>query len=107
MNRHTISSVRFAPLAGASQGAEPNLELLRDLKLEVMVELGRTSLPLRQVVGLGDGSVIELDQLAGEPVNLSVAGKIIATGEVVVIGQSFGIKLTQIFQKDLVGALGA
>lgn len=107
MNRQMISSVRFAPLSGGSQAAEPNLELLRDLKLEVMVELGRTSLPLRQVVGLGDGSVIELDQLAGEPVNLSVAGKIIATGEVVVIGTSFGIKLTQIFQKDLVGALGA
>lgn len=104
-DRHTVSQVRFAPLSGGGVEHEPNLELLRDLKLEVMVELGRTSIPLRQIIQLGEGSIIELEQLAGEPVNLSVSGKIVAQGEVVVIGTSFGIKVTQIFAKDLQGAL--
>ena len=103
---HTVSSVRFAPLSGGGVEHEPNLELLRDLKLEVMVELGRTSIPLRQVIQLGEGSIIELEQLAGEPVNLSVSGKIVAQGEVVVIGTSFGIKIVQIFAKDLQAAMG-
>jgi flagellar motor switch protein FliN/FliY len=102
----SVSQVRFAPLSGGGVQHEPNLELLRDLKLEVMVELGRTSIPLRQVIQLGEGSIIELEQLAGEPVNLSVSGKIVAQGEVVVVGTSFGIKVTRIFHKDLAGALG-
>lgn len=105
-DRHTVSPVRFAPLSGGGVEHEPNLELLRDLKLEVMVELGRTSIPLRQVIQLGEGSIIELEQLAGEPVNLSVSGKIVAQGEVVVIGTSFGIKVTQIFAKDLQAVMG-
>jgi flagellar motor switch protein FliN/FliY len=106
MSEYQASPVRFAPLSGGGVEHEPNLELLHDLKLEVMVELGRTSIPLRQVIQLGEGSIIELEQLAGEPVNLSVAGKIVAQGEVVVIGTAFGIKVTQIFAKDLQGALG-
>lgn len=105
-NRQTVNPVRFAPLSGGGIEHEPNLELLRDLKLNVVVELGRTSIPLRQVIQLGEGSIIELEQLAGEPVNLSVSGKIVAQGEVVVIGQAFGIKITQIYHKDLQGAMG-
>lgn len=104
-NRQTVSQVRFAPLSGGGVENEPNYELLRDLRLEVMVELGRTSIPLRQVLQLGEGTIIELEQLAGEPVNLSIAGKIVAQGEVVVIGTAFGIKITQIFHKDLQGAM--
>ncbi|MDB5102132.1 MAG: flagellar motor switch phosphatase FliY [Cyanobacteria bacterium RYN_339] len=106
MSEYQVSPVRFAPLSGGGIEHEPNLELLRDLKLEVMVELGRTSIPLRQVIQLGEGSIIELEQLAGEPVNLSVSGKIVAQGEVVVIGTAFGIKVTQIFAQDLQGAMG-
>jgi len=106
MSEYQVSPVRFAPLAGGGVEHEPNLELLRDLKLEVMVELGRTSIPLRQVIQLGEGSIIELEHLAGEPVNLSVSGKIVAQGEVVVIGTAFGIKVTQIFAQDLQGAMG-
>lgn len=105
-NRQSINPVRFAPLSGGGVEGEPNYELLRDLKLEVMVELGRTSIPLRQVLQLGEGTIIELEQLAGEPVNLSIAGKIVAQGEVVVIGTAFGIKIRQIFHKDLQGAMG-
>ncbi len=104
--RQVVSQVRFAPLSGGAVSHEPNLEILRELKLEVMVELGRTSIPLRQVIQLGEGSIIELEQLAGEPVNLSVAGQIVAQGEVVVIGSSFGVKITQIFNSALQGATG-
>jgi flagellar motor switch protein FliN/FliY len=106
MSNHTVKQVRFAPLSGGGVEHEPNLELLRDLKLEVTVELGRTSIPLRNVVQMGEGSIIELEQLAGEPVNLSVSGKIVAQGEVVVIGTSFGVKVTRIFHKELAGAMG-
>ena len=105
-NQHSVSQVRFAPLSGGSVQHEANYELLRDLKLEVTVELGRTSVPLRQVLQLGDGSIIELEQLAGEPVNLSVGGKLVAEGEVVVIGTSFGIKVTRIYHQELAGAMG-
>ena len=82
-----------------------NLDLLRDIRLSVTVELGRTSLPLREVMKLVEGSVIELDQLAGEPVHVYVAGKVVADGEVVVLGANFGIKITRIFQSELRGAL--
>jgi flagellar motor switch protein FliN/FliY len=102
----SVSQVRFAPLTGGTASGEPNLEMLRELKLEVTVELGRTSIPLRQVLQVGDGTIIELEQLAGEPVNLSVSGKMVAQGEVVVIGNTFGIKILKVFQKDLQGAMG-
>lgn len=105
-NRQAVSAVRFAPLSGGGVDTEPNYELLRDLKLEVLVELGRTSIPLRQVLQLGEGTIIELEQLAGEAVNLTVSGKIVAQGEVVVIGTSFGIKVTQVFHRELQGAMG-
>ncbi|MEB3196909.1 MAG: FliM/FliN family flagellar motor switch protein [Candidatus Sericytochromatia bacterium] len=101
--RQTVNPVRFAPLSGGGVDTEPNYELLRDLKLEVLVELGRTSIPLRQVLQLGEGTIIELEQLAGEAVNLTIAGKIVATGEVVVIGTTFGIKVTQVFHRELAG----
>ena len=104
-SRHTVSQVRFAPLSAGGIEHEPNIEMLRNLKLEVTVELGRTSIPLRQVIQLGDGSIIELEQLAGEPVNLTVSGKIVAQGEVVVIGTSFGIKISRIFHHDLSGVM--
>jgi flagellar motor switch protein FliN/FliY len=103
--RQTVSPVRFAPLSGGGIEMEPNYELLRELKLEVMVELGRTSIPLRQVLQLGEGTIIELEQLAGEPVNLTIGGKIVAQGEVVVIGMTFGIKITQVFHSEMRGAM--
>jgi len=82
-----------------------NLDLLRDIRLTITVELGRTSLPLREVMKLVDGSVIEMDQLAGDPVHVYCAGKIVADGEVVVIGSNFGVKITRIYQSELAGAM--
>ncbi len=108
LEKQAYSSVRFGPLGGAAGGGDPvrsNLDLLRDIRLTVTVELGRTSLPLREVMKLVEGSVIELDQLAGDPVHVYVAGKVVADGEVVVLGANFGIKITRIYQSELSGAL--
>lgn len=100
--------VKFGPLTAkpGSNMVGNSLELLRDIKLEITVELGRTSLPLKQVLQLAEGSVVELDQLAGEPVTITAAGKTVAQGEVVVIGSNFGVKVTKIFQSELSGAMG-
>ncbi|MBU6427977.1 MAG: flagellar motor switch protein FliN [Cyanobacteria bacterium REEB65] len=109
LERQAYSAVRFAPLgAAAASGGDPvrnNVDLLRELRLQVSVELGRTSLPLREVMKLVEGSVIELDQLAGDPVHVYVAGKVVADGEIVVMGSNFGIKITRIYQSEISGAL--
>ncbi|AEH51844.1 flagellar motor switch protein FliN [Pseudothermotoga thermarum] len=81
--------------------AEPSelqskLELLYDVPLKVVVELGRARLTLKQVLELGVGSLIELDKLTGEPVDILVNGRLIARGEVVVIDESFGVRITEI-----------
>ncbi len=75
------------------------LEALLDIPLDVSVELGRTSMTLKQVLDLGSGSLVELDKLTGEPVDILVNGKAIAEGEVVVIGENFGIRITKILSK--------
>ena len=73
-----------------------NLDLLEDVSLEVTVELGRTTKKIKEVLDFGKGSVIELDRLEGEPVDVLVNGKFIAKGEVVVIDENFGIRITDI-----------
>ncbi|EQA36944.1 flagellar motor switch protein FliN [Leptospira inadai serovar Lyme str. 10] len=92
-----MRSVSFPNLATASgaQGA-PNLNLLMDVQMSVTVELGRTKMYIKDILGLGEGSIIELDKLAGEPVDLLVNGKLIAKGEVVVIDENFGVRVTDI-----------
>ena len=64
--------------------------------MSVTVELGRTKMYIKDILGLGEGSIIELDKLAGEPVDLLVNGKLIAKGEVVVIDENFGVRVTDI-----------
>jgi flagellar motor switch protein FliN len=97
----TVSPVKFAPLlselpTSAVTGVLGNLELVKDVKLDITVELGRTNLPLKEVLQLAEKSIIKLDRLAGEPVDLLVNGRLIAKGEVVVIGSNFGVKVTQV-----------
>ncbi len=87
----------FEDLIPAGSDEEPrNLGLLLDIPLEVRVELGRSKLRIQDVLELGNGSVVELDRLAGEPVDLLVNGKLFAKGEVVVIDENFGIRITEI-----------
>ncbi len=74
----------------------PNYELLLDVQMILTVELGRTKKYVKDILSLGEGSIIELDKLAGEPVDLLVNGKLIARGEVVVIDENFGVRVTDI-----------
>lgn len=105
VKRMTVSPVRFAPLlselpTSAVTGVLGNLELVKDVKMNVTVELGRTNLPLKEVLQLGENSVIKLDRLAGESIDLLVNGRLIARGEVVVIGNNFGIKVTEVHRPE-------
>ncbi|GIW21472.1 MAG: hypothetical protein KatS3mg068_0479 [Candidatus Sericytochromatia bacterium] len=102
----TVSPVKFAPLlselpTSAVTGVLGNLELVKDVKMNVTVELGKTNLPLKEVLQLGENSVIKLERLAGEPVDLLVNGRLIAKGEVVVIGNNFGIKVTEVHKSSV------
>lgn len=81
---------------GASDYERKNIGLLMDVPLQIAVELGRTNKKIREILEFGQGSIIELDKLAGEPVDILVNGKIIAKGEVVVIDESFGVRITDI-----------
>lgn len=73
-----------------------NIGLLMDVPLQISVELGRTTKKIREILEFGQGSIIELDKLAGEPVDILVNGRVIAKGEVVVIDESFGVRITDI-----------
>lgn len=73
-----------------------NISLLMDVPMQLTVELGRTKMLVKEILGLGEGSIIELDKLAGEPVDLLVNNKLIAKGEVVVIDENFGVRVTDI-----------
>jgi flagellar motor switch protein FliN/FliY len=79
----------------AAQGSG-NISLLLDIYMQLTVELGRTRMQIKEILGLGEGSIIELEKLAGEPVDLLVNGKLIAKGEVVVIDENFGVRVTEI-----------
>ena len=81
------------------QQGEPemsNMNLLMDISLRVTVELGRTRMSLRQVMELQNGSVVELDRLAGDPVDIFINERLIAHGEVVVVDDKFGVRLTEL-----------
>ena len=80
----------------AANVAVPGLDVILDIAMPLTVELGRTKMLIRDILALGPGSVIELDKLAGEPVDLLVNDRPIAKGEVVVIDESFGVRLTHI-----------
>ena len=75
-----------------------NIDLLLDVPLEVTAELGRTSKSIKEVLDFAPGTIIELNRLAGEPVDVLVNGKYVAKGEVVVIEETFGIKVTEVIK---------
>ena len=90
----------FANLSAESVGLSPeasrNLELVMDIPIQLTVELGRTRMPIRNLLQLAQGSVVELNELAGEPLDVFVNGCLVAQGEVVVVNEKFGIRLTDI-----------
>ncbi|MFC3746302.1 flagellar motor switch phosphatase FliY [Paenibacillus sp. GCM10012306] len=93
-----VQPVQFANLSGGAFGNidENNLNLLMDIPLKVTVELGRTQKQIKDILEMSQGSIIELDKLAGEPVDILVNNKLIAKGEVVVIDENFGVRVTDI-----------
>jgi len=86
---------RLAPGAPLGEGAQ-DLDLILDIPVTLTVELGRTRIPIKHILQLAQGSVIELEALAGEPMDVLVNGCLIAQGEVVVVNDKFGIRLTDI-----------
>ena len=94
--KHTTPA--FAPVAPFPDVAptENGMGLLMDIPLRVSIELGRISMTLQQVLALGRGSIIELERLAGEPVDILVNDKLIGYGEVVVVDEYFGVKITEL-----------
>ncbi len=94
------SRARFAPLPEPEPiTTRSNIDLLAGLQMNVSVELGRTELTVSEVLGLGPGSVIELDRLAGEPVDILVNDRLIARGEVVVVDENFGVRVVEVIRR--------
>jgi flagellar motor switch protein FliN/FliY len=93
-----VHPVRFPPLSEPAHMSSERraLELIMDVSMRVTVELGRASLTVEDVLGLGPGSVVELNKLAGEPVDVMVNDQLIARGEVVVVDENFGVRVTEI-----------
>lgn len=92
---NVLDSVAPPPFAALDADA-PGLSRVRDIPLEVTVELGRTHLLIKDILDLNAGSIIELDKIAGEPVDLFANGLLVARGEVVVIDDNFGVRVTEI-----------
>lgn len=82
--------------AAAPEDTGDNLELILDVPLAVTVELGRVRMPVRQLLALSSGSVIELTKLAGEPLDVLINGQQVARGEAVMVNDKFGVRLTEI-----------
>ena len=82
--------------AGSAPAHRDDIDLVLDIPVQLTVELGRTRIPIKHILQLAQGSVIELDALAGEPMDVLVNGFLIAQGEVVVVNDKFGIRLTDI-----------
>lgn len=94
---YNVSPVQFESFDEEEERRYPeNIELILDVPLEITVELGRTQKLVREILEFSTGSIIELEKLAGEPVDILVNGKVIAKGEVVVIDENFGVRITDI-----------
>jgi flagellar motor switch protein FliN/FliY len=97
MNPPNVQPVQFASLGVQQSVPESgNIGLIMDVLMEMTVELGRTKKLIKDILGMGEGTIIELDKLAGEPVDILVNKKLIAKGEVVVIDENFGVRVTEI-----------
>lgn len=97
----SIQSVQFSQInplntEGISTEEKRNLDLILDISVPVSVELGHASMLIKDILALTQGSIVELDKVAGAPVDLLVRGKLLAQGEVVVVDENFGIKITNI-----------
>ncbi|MEN8762652.1 MAG: flagellar motor switch protein FliN [Thiogranum sp.] len=93
------AAAEFDKLEDTSSGPaaeEENLDVILDIPVTISMEIGRTSISIRNLLQLNQGSVVELDRLAGEPMDVLVNGTLVAHGEVVVVNEKFGIRLTDV-----------
>jgi flagellar motor switch protein FliN/FliY len=103
---HAVVGVSLVQDAGAADPAAVatdrgwGIDMLRDVEMEVTCELGRTRMTVRQLLALAPGDVVELDRLAGSPADLLVNGTLLARGEVVVVDEAFGLRITEIVTRD-------
>lgn len=91
-----LSGEPVRPFSGGSDGTVNDINMVLDIPVQLSVELGRTKVPIKYILQLAQGSVVELDALAGEPMDVLVNGYLIAQGEVVVVNDKFGIRLTDV-----------
>lgn len=91
-----VAGEKSDKMAGIPDTSHRNLTLIMDIPLRVAVELGRTKMVVNDLLNLGQGSVIELNKLAGEPMEVLVNDKLVARGEAVVVNEKFGVRLTDI-----------
>jgi flagellar motor switch protein FliN/FliY len=99
----SLTQLPTIPARGANAAVAARswgIEMLRDVEMEVTCELGRTRMTVRQLLALAPGDVVELDRLAGSPADLLVNGTLLARGEVVVVDESFGLRITEIVTRD-------
>lgn len=97
----SVSNVEFQHLSEPSRIPETkNIDMLLDVNLPIAIELGRTKMSISDILALGPGSIVELAKLAGEPVDLLVNQRIVAKGEVVVIDENFGVRITQLLTPE-------
>jgi flagellar motor switch protein FliN len=97
-NADAVQAAEFEQMQdeGQPQSGEVNLDVILDVPVTLSMEVGRTRVPIRNLLQLNQGSVVELDRAAGEPLDVFVNGTLIAHGEVVVVNERFGIRLTDV-----------
>jgi flagellar motor switch protein FliN/FliY len=97
MSETTGGTVPLKDLGGGTKAGNPaSLDTLLDMSLPVSIEFGRTSMTVQEVLALGTGSVIQLERMVGEPIDIFVSDRKLAEGEVVVIGEHFGVRITKV-----------
>ena len=102
----TVQPVHFSQLEDIGSPREGSIDMLLDVKLPISVELGRTEMLVKEILEYGPGTVIELNKLAGEPVDVFINGRLIAQGEVVVVDEHFGVRVTNLLSpRDRVKSL--
>ncbi|MDD4179831.1 MAG: flagellar motor switch protein FliN [Candidatus Margulisbacteria bacterium] len=94
-----VKNVRFPEFSEGDKGERIETAALGDIPVQVTVELGATELSLREITDLSEGSIIELNRLAGEPLDLKVGGQLVAQGEVVAVDDFYGLRITNVVMK--------
>jgi flagellar motor switch protein FliN len=93
---YEIEKVRLGELDETARGQKIDQKMLADIPVEATVELGKAKISLREILELAEGSIIGLDRVAGEPLDIKVGGQTVATGEVVAVDDNYGIRITRV-----------